>query len=44
MVLVDELEWQNASPDDALAWNVSAWLGHDTGRLLFRSEGEIAAR
>jgi copper resistance protein B len=40
MVLVDELEWQNASTDDALAWDVSAWLGHDTGRLLFRSEGE----
>ncbi len=42
MVLVDELEWQNGSPDDALAWNVSAWLGHDTGRLLFRSEGEMS--
>lgn len=41
MVLMDELEWQDASPDDALAWNVSAWLGHDTGRLLFRSEGEM---
>ena len=41
MVLVDELEWQDASPDDALAWNVSAWLGHDTGRVLFRSEGKI---
>jgi copper resistance protein B len=41
MVLVDELEWQDASPDDALAWNLSAWLGHDTGRLLFRSEGDM---
>ena len=41
MFLVDELEWQATSPDDALAWNVSAWLGHDTGRLLFRSEGEL---
>lgn len=40
MVLVDQLEWQNASPDDALAWNVSAWLGRDSGRALFRSEGE----
>lgn len=39
-VLVDELEWQDASPDDALAWNLSAWIGHDTGRLLLRSEGE----
>ncbi len=41
MFLVDELEWQGASPDDALVWNVSAWLGRDTGRLLFRSEGEM---
>ena len=41
MVLADQLEWQNASPDDALAWNVSAWVGHDTGRALFRSEGEM---
>jgi copper resistance protein B len=40
MVLVDELEWQDTSPDSTLAWNVSAWLGHDTGRLLFRSEGD----
>jgi copper resistance protein B len=40
MFLVDELEWQEASPDDALVWNVSAWIGHDTGRLWFRSEGE----
>jgi copper resistance protein B len=43
MVLVDQLEWQNASPDDALAWNVSAWIGHDTGRALFRSEGEATS-
>lgn len=40
MVLVDELEWQNASPEDVIAWNTSAWIGHDTGRLLFRSEGD----
>ena len=43
MFLMDELEWQGASPDDALAWNVSAWLGHDTGRALFRSEGEMSS-
>jgi copper resistance protein B len=42
MVLLDEFEWQNASPDDALAWNVSGWLGRDTGRLLFRSEGDLS--
>jgi len=40
MLLLDQLEWQDTSPDSALAWNVTAWLGHDTGRLLFRSEGE----
>jgi copper resistance protein B len=43
MFLMDELEWQGGSPDDALAWNVSAWLGRDTGRLLFRSEGEMTS-
>ena len=43
MVLVDELEAQNSSPDDTLAWNVAAWLGHDSGRLLFRSEGETTS-
>ncbi|MEO8223948.1 MAG: copper resistance protein B [Gammaproteobacteria bacterium] len=42
MILVDELEVQNTSPDKAVAWNVVAWLGHDTGRLLFRSEGKVA--
>jgi copper resistance protein B len=43
MLRVDELEGQNASPDDALAWNLSAWLGHDSGRLLFRSEGDMTS-
>ncbi len=42
MLLVDQFEWQDTSPDSTLAWNVSAWLGHDTGRLLFRSEGDRA--
>jgi copper resistance protein B len=41
MVLVDHLEWQNASPDDALAWKVAAWTGRDAGRLLVRSDGEM---
>lgn len=42
MLLLDQFEWQDTSPDSTLAWNVSAWLGHDTGRLLFRSEGDRA--
>lgn len=40
MLLLDQFEWQDTSPDSTLSWNVSAWLGHDTGRLLFRSEGD----
>ncbi|MEZ5566042.1 MAG: copper resistance protein B [Gammaproteobacteria bacterium] len=39
-VLVDELEWQDTSPADAMAWDVSAWIGRDKGRVLLRSEGE----
>jgi copper resistance protein B len=40
MILLDELEWQHASADSALAWDLSAWVGRDRGRLLLRSEGE----
>ena len=40
MLLVDQLEWQKAS-GDPLVWNVSARLGNDTGRVWFRSEGEM---
>jgi copper resistance protein B len=39
MVLVDRLEWQQASSDHALAWDAKAWLGHDDNRLWLRSEG-----
>lgn len=28
--------------DDALAWETTAWVGHDRGRLWLRSEGERA--
>lgn len=37
MVMADRLEWQQGN---ALAWEGSAWLGHDRGRLWLRSEGE----
>ena len=39
MVLFDRLEWQQASPRDALAWDAKAWFGHDDNRLWLRSEG-----
>ena len=37
MVIADRLEWQQGN---ALAWEGSAWFGHDRGRLWLRSEGE----
>ena len=36
-VMGDRLEWQQGN---ALAWEGSAWFGHDRGRLWLRSEGE----
>ena len=36
-VMADRFEWQQG---DALAWEGSAWFGHDRGRLWLRSEGE----
>ena len=36
-VMADRLEWQQGN---ALAWEGSAWFGHDRGRLWLRSEGE----
>ena len=40
MVMADRFEWQQG---DALAWEGSAWFGHDRGRLWLRSEGEREA-
>ena len=37
VVMADRLEWQQGN---ALAWEGSAWFGHDRGRLWLRSEGE----
>ncbi len=39
-LMVDELEWQDASPDEALAWNASFWIGREENRALLRTEGE----
>jgi len=40
MLLVDQLEWQDAEEGSALAWDVEAWAGRDAGRVLLRAEGE----
>jgi copper resistance protein B len=40
MVLVDQLEWQDAEEGAALAWDVEAWAGTDSDRVLLRAEGE----
>lgn len=42
MVLVDQLEWQKSSSADAVAWDLAAWAGYDTGRLRLRAEGTRA--
>jgi copper resistance protein B len=40
MVLLDRLEWQDASEGDALVWDVNAWTGTDDHRALLRATGE----
>jgi copper resistance protein B len=40
MVLLDQLEWQDAEEGGALAWDLEAWAGTDDHRLLLRAEGE----
>ncbi len=40
MVLLDQLEWQDAEEGDALAWDLEAWAGTDNHRILLRAEGE----
>lgn len=39
-LLLDRLEWQNLKAGNALAWDISGWLGGDIDRLWLRSEGE----
>lgn len=40
MVLLDQLEWQDAAEGGALAWDLQAWAGTDDDRVLLRAEGE----
>jgi copper resistance protein B len=40
MVLLDQLEWQDAEEGGALAWDLEAWAGGDNNRILLRAEGE----
>jgi len=39
-LLLDRLEWQNLKAGNALAWDVSGWVGGNIDRLWLRSEGE----
>ncbi len=40
LVLLDQLEWQNADEGNALSWDAKAWIGGDLNRLWLRAEGE----
>lgn len=40
LLLVDQLEWQDAERGASLAWEVEGWIGGDRDRLWLRSEGE----
>jgi copper resistance protein B len=40
LVTVDELEAWRSDGDDALAWDLHAWIGGDINRLWLRTEGE----
>ncbi|HOV58589.1 MAG TPA: copper resistance protein B [Rhodanobacteraceae bacterium] len=43
MLLFDRLEAQPGDGPTPLAWDLRAWLGHDSNRLWLRSEGERVA-
>jgi len=40
MLLVDQLEYTASDGDDTWRWDIDGWLGSDTHRLVFKSEGE----
>ena len=42
MVLLDRLEFRDASSATPFAWDAKAWVGRDENRLYLRSEGETA--
>ncbi len=39
-LLVDQLEWQDASDPRGLGWNLRGWIGKSNDRVWLRSEGE----
>ena len=41
-VLFDQFEWQAGSGSNGLSWDNKGWVGTDTNRLWFRSEGDAA--
>jgi copper resistance protein B len=40
LVLFDQFEWQRASGANGFNWDNKGWIGKDTTRLWFRTEGE----
>lgn len=40
LLLVDQLEWQDADQGASLSWEANAWIGGDIDRLWLRTEGE----
>ncbi len=39
-VMVDQLEYRDASGDDPVVWEAQAWIGKDRDKLWFKTEGE----
>jgi copper resistance protein B len=42
-VAAERFEWQDRDDGDALAWDVTAWLGRNDWRVWLRDEGEKAS-
>ncbi|WP_371366547.1 copper resistance protein B [Pseudomonas sp. QL9] len=40
LLVIDQLEWQDANAGSALNWEAHGWIGGDIDRLWLRSEGE----
>lgn len=41
-VMIDQLEYRDASGDDPVVWEAQAWIGKDRDKLWFKTEGERA--
>jgi copper resistance protein B len=39
-VMIDQLEYRDASGDNPVVWESQAWLGQDRNKLWFKTEGE----